>query len=184
MARNKPPRRRYQPRPVDLDVFGLAATLASKLTPTQRAPLEDAIARSFQALRAGAGTQPDWANLADALNVAETLAELGIASDHAETFVRGQQALAAVHARVAAGRSWTLYPAEITALDDACWLARIQLEHASQGEYRQAIHTVQRRVAGALSGSPPQGALVCIAGSLGTSHVHAPRIVTATEARP
>jgi hypothetical protein len=184
MARNKPPRRRYQPRPVDLDTFGLAATLASKLTQTQRAPLEDAITRSFQAMRTGAGSQADWANLADCLNVAEALADLGIASDHTDTFVRGQTALAAVHARVAAGRSWTLYPPEITALDDACFVARIQLEHASQGEYRNAIHSVQRRVAGALSGSPPQGALVCIAGSLGTTHQQAPRVVTAaTEAR-
>lgn len=67
----------------------------------------------------------------------------------------------------AAGGSWTLYPAEITALDDACFVHQVQLEHRSQGEMADAIALVKRRIAGALAGSPPQGAIVCNPGLLG-----------------
>ena len=108
-----------------------------------------------------------WADLADCLNVAEALAQAKLASDHKGTFANAQAALAAVCRRHETTRSWTLYPGEITALDDACFVHQVQLDHCSQGEMADAIALVRRRIAGALAGSAPKGAIVCNPGFLG-----------------
>lgn len=166
MAKNAR-RRRYRPIPIDIDPVGLAIARATKLTAQQRAPMSEATTRAFEAFRAGQGTERLWADLADAMNVAEALADVNLASDHKGTFSTAQAALSAVCARHERSQSWTLYPAEITALDDACFVHGVQLEHCSQGEMADAIARVKRRVAGALAGSPPKGALVCNPGLLG-----------------
>lgn len=152
--------RRYRPRAVDVDPIGLAMTMAALLTPEQRAPLERASVEGFAAFRLGHGTAALWADLADAMNVAEALAEIGIASDHADTFAAAQAAPAAVWTRHAAGGSWTLRAAEITALDDAVFIHGVQLQHCSQREMADAITTVRNRVRGAMAGHPPAGAMV------------------------
>lgn len=166
MARNAR-RRRYRPHPIDTDPVGLAISRATKLSAEQRAPLEQAATHAFAEFRAGRGTAALWADLADCLNVAEALAEVNLASDHKGTFVAAQAALAAVCSRHERTKSWTLYPAEITALDDACFVHLVQLDHCSQGEMAEAIARVRRRIAGALAGSPPKGAVVCNPGFLG-----------------
>lgn len=167
-------RRPYRPTPIDLDPVGLAISRASKLSAEQRAPLLAASTGSFEAFRAGQGNAERWASLADAMNVAEALAEAGVASDHADTFATAQAALAAVYARQKAGGTWTLRAAEINALDDACFIHQVQIEHCSQGEMADAIQLVKRRIAGALSGSPPKGAIVCNPGGLGRPQAVAP----------
>ena len=166
-ARAKTPRKAYRPGRIDADPVGLAMAMAALLTDEQRAPIEQAVVEAFAAFRAGRGTARLWASLADSMNVAEALAQRRIASDHVDTFARAQEALAAVCARHAAGGSWTLYPAEITALDDAVFVACVQLRHCSQGELADAIHAVQRRIAAALRGDGPRGAHVCNPGLLG-----------------
>ena len=167
--RQRPIHMRRQPRQprIDLDPVGLAISRASLLSAAQRAPLLAASMGAFEAFRAGRGSAELWCGLADAMNVAEALAEAKVASDHKGTFSAAQAALAAVCARQAAGGSWTLFPAEITALDDACFVHQVQLEHCSQGEMADAIALVKRRIAGALAGSPPQGTIVCNPGLLG-----------------
>lgn len=158
-------RKAYRPARIDLDPVGLALSRAAKLTPEQRQQLVGPTAAAFEAFRTGRGTEPLWRSLADAMNVAEALAERGIASDHVDTFARAQAALAAVWQRHAAGGSWTLRGAEITALDDGAFVHGVQLEHASQGEVADAIAAVKRRMQGVRAGNVPKGAVVI--GSLG-----------------
>jgi hypothetical protein len=167
MGRSSAPRKAYRPRPVDRDPVGLATAMAALLDPPQRQKLVDRCATAFEAFRGGRGTAALWADLADALNVAEALAERGIANDHAELFQRAQAALSDVSSRHEHGRSWTLYAADITALDEALYVHGIQLEHCSQREFAESVRQVQRRVAGALRGHPPAGARVCNPGALG-----------------
>ncbi len=169
MGRPRAPRKAYRPRPVDSNPVELAIANAATVPAHAKASLLDRMREAFAAFRSGRGTAAYWADLADAMNVAEALAELGIANDHEQTLQAAQRALAAVCQRQERTRSWTLYPGEITALDDATWLHEVQLEHCSQRELRTAIETVQRRVRGALAGSARAGALICNPGHLGRS---------------
>ena len=149
MAGNrKRPRKAYRPRTgaVELDPVGLALTMAAKLVPAQVESIMRIVDANLQAFRLGHGNRSSWADLASRLNVSEALAQAGIATDHAQTFERGQQALAAVHTRAhGPAKSWTLRGPEIKALDEAVFLHRVQLQHCSQGELQQACQRVQRR---------------------------------------
>lgn len=175
MPRTHKPRRRYVPKRVDPNPVDLAISSAATLRPHQRAELSTPITAAFQALRAGHGTAQHWMDLADAMNVAEALAELNIASDHGATFAAAQQALASVHARWQQRASRALYPAEINAIDDAVFVHGVQLEHCSQAEMQRAIEAVKRRTAQYIKGNASPGAHVCI-GLLGAGdHSPAPQ---------
>jgi hypothetical protein len=161
MSRNSKPRKAYRPGRLDHDPVSLAMTMAAKLDATQLPGMLDRIQARLDAFRTGAGNSEHWAALADSLNVAEGLAELGIAGDHRETFERGQQALAAVHGRAHGPRkSWTLRGPELQALDDALFVHSVQLQHCSQGELHKAVATVRRRMQQALKGNAGRGATV------------------------
>jgi hypothetical protein len=161
------PRKRYVPKRVDLDPFDLAASRAALLLPQQRMSLLVPVYRAFQAFREGRGDLDLWRDLADAMNVAEVLCELNIAPDHVGVFQAAQAALADVHERAVQRHRYTLYGHEITALDDAVEMHRIQLDYCSQGELARAIDTVKRRVQQALAGNASPRAHVCTPGLLG-----------------
>lgn len=157
----KPRRKAYRAGRVDADPMGLAMTMAAKLTPGQVHNIMANINAHLQAFRTGQGNAQSWADLAGRLNVAEALAQAGIASDHEDTFSRGQQALAAVHGRAHGPRaSWTLRGPELQALDDALFLHHVQLQHCSQGELEHARQRVMRRVQQALAGNAGAGTTV------------------------
>jgi hypothetical protein len=171
MPRNHKPRNRYVPKRVDPDPMGLAMTGAALLTPEQLRKLFGPLNTAFDAFRTGRGTPAAWCDLADAMNVAEALAERNIANDHAEKFLAAQGVLADVHGRshVPDRGSYTLYAAEIVALDDAVFMHRIQLEHCSQRELLESIEQVKRRVQAALAGNASPRARICVPGALGRS---------------
>jgi hypothetical protein len=145
----------------------LAMSRAAALEDSQRRDLITPVRSALQGLRTGTGGWTAWSSLADAMNVAEQLCSLGIASDRTAAIDAAQAALAEVHARHAARQSWTLRATELQALEEAVLIHGIQLRFASQGEVSDAIKTVQRRVAAALAGNASPKARVCV-GVLGT----------------
>lgn len=151
-----------QPRAILANAAALAIELASKLSQAEQAQFKDIIANAFAGLRGGIEPAAQWCVMADALNVAEQLALIGICSDSAsrERITAGQLALAALHTRHAQRASWTLYPAEITTLDDAAWIARVQIEHCSKGEFERAVNSTRNKVSQARAGNGPRGAIV------------------------
>ena len=168
MPRSHKPRKRYVPKRVDANAHGLALDRITVLDAEQRVKLNIAVIDALVAFRAGHGHRGHWLQLADALNVAEVVAETGIFDgDQPDAYAAAQAALAEVSLRYEHGGSWTLRGTELTAIDQALQCHEIQLDHISQGELHDAIQTVKRRVAGALAGSPPAGAHVCTAGTLG-----------------
>lgn len=169
MPTSRKPRKRYVPRPVRLDATLHAIDRVSVLDDNQRQMLAAPLTSALEAFRTGRATALDWCSLADAYNVAEQLARLHIGGDAVvRVMMAAQAALATVHARHQQRRSWTLRGAELTALDEAEWLARWQLEQCSQGEIAEAITTVKRRSAGALAGSVGRDTTVCV-GLLGSA---------------
>jgi hypothetical protein len=160
MPQSKRPRKSYKPRRIDADPVGLAIGCVSLLTPRQRRSLMDPALLALDLMRQGRGTWDAWRALADVGNVAEALAEDGIARNLLEQIEDGQEALSRVHDAVASGGSWTLRGPEIAALDDLVWVHGVQLDHASQGEVASAIRRVRDRIAGARAGNVGRGVTV------------------------
>jgi len=171
MPRSHKPRKRYVPKRVQLDTVGLAHGQASLLQPAQRRDLVLPMLHGFERLRAGQGTGVDWSNLADAMNVAERLAQLSIANDRLPEFLAAQAVLAELHGRAQQRGSYTMRGPEIAALATAVELHEVQLEVCTQGEAAQAITTVQRCVTQALAGNASPAALLCH-GGLGAATNH------------
>lgn len=167
MPRSHKPRKRYIPKRVEIDTMGAAHARASLIPHAERRTLVEPVRGALDRLRRGVGDWGAWCSLADALKVAERLAQLGIASDRQAEFDAAQAALATLHERVQATRSWTLRGEEIKALADGVELHEVQLEVCTQGELAEAITTVKRCVTQALAGNAPKAARVCVAGALG-----------------
>ena len=149
-------------RPVYINATAMAIESARKLRPEARTELQHIISVAFDEFRAGRDCANHWRTMADALNTAEMLSKAGIASD-AESKARiddAMRVLAAVHERQAERGSWTLRGPELQALDDGLWVARVQLEHCSLGEFERARKQVAQRIRHARAGNVPEGAHV------------------------
>lgn len=162
MPANRKPRKSYRPRPVDPLAHDTAQALATVLRPEQKAVLATPATTALARLRMCEGSAAAWRDMADAMNVAEQLALRGIASDRMAEFQQAQAALHAVHTRATARGTYALRGVELAALDKAVELHLIQLSYCTQGELRNAINAVRRRVSQALAGNAPRDALVCV----------------------
>lgn len=131
----------------------MAIHRASKLDDRQRADLLTPAREALDALSRGQGNVEAWQAAADAFNIGEALCELRIINNLDDMLTQAQHALAALMDRVHAGRGWTLYASELTAMHDGLWLYGAQLGHCSAGEHIKAVRMVERRIRGALSGS-------------------------------
>jgi hypothetical protein len=162
MPQSKKPRKTYKPRPVRVDAHGLAIDLASLLTHAQRAGFMNPAREALDSLRRGEGDWNAWRTMADVGNMAEALAEEGLAPNLIGNIERGQDVLGRIHGTVMDGGSWTLRGPEIVALDDLVWVHGVQLQHATQGEMARAIERVKARTRGALHGSVGKGTKVLV----------------------
>jgi len=183
MAANRKPRKQYRPRPVDADPIGLAFSRAVTLGPTQRLRFIEPVAVAMLALKRGHATEQHWADLADALNVAEQLCALRICNDRLPAVLAGQAALHAIYNRHATLGRWVAKGEELRALADdtgatlaALDVHRVQVNHCSQGEMATAIQRATDRARQALAGNAPRDALVCVGGlcTASTTATHQP----------
>lgn len=149
-------------RPVYANAHELAMKSARKLPMHHRAALSDIVNGALAWFRAGRDCASNWATMADALNTAEMLAKAGIASDDAsKARIDGaMRVLADVFERHEARMSWTLRAPELQTLADGLWVARMQLEHCSLGEFERARAMVAERIRHARAGNVPAGAHV------------------------
>ena len=155
--------RRRAERPVYLNAPQIAMNRAQRLSDADAAGQRMLVETAPLEFCRGEHCARHWASLADAANMAETLAGMGLGSGpHADEVIdRGQQALADVHMRHAERGTWTLYPAEIDALH---WLValhcRTQLPATSYGEMETALDRTRNRIAQARAGNASPGTVV------------------------
>jgi len=151
-----------QPGPVHLNSVLRAIEGARKLPPADVDRVKRGLEESLLQFGRGIDCQMHLKCMADAINVAEALAELRICSDDTSRgcIQAGQQVLATVLERHAERRTWTLHAQERQALDDALWLHGVQLDHCSLREYEQALQRVRNVARAALTGSVGPGVMV------------------------
>lgn len=168
MGATHKPRKRHIPKRVDFDPIELAIARTAKLTQHVRLQFTKPMDAALLALKTGHGTMQHWCDLADALNVAERLCDVGICNDHRHRVLAGQQALGDLYERHAARHCWTLRGEEVCALGGtadqlgAVEVHRIQLQHCSQGELHDSIAAAVRHMRQALAGNAPADARVCV----------------------
>ena len=156
--------KRYVPKPVHVNAVERAITGAAKINPAQVAQTRAALTQTFTAFGQGFDCAAHWRSMADAMNVAEQLARLGICCDASsvDRITEAQSVLTAVADRHAATGSWTLRSAERAALDDGLWMHGVQLEHCCYREYEHAVARSLRIITQALAGNVAPGVRVVV----------------------
>lgn len=134
--------------PIELAMWG-----ASRITDAERKALTDEATTVFSTLRTGNGSVRAWQLMADVCNLAEAVITVGIGLNLGPSVEGAQDALRDLMHRVHAGRGWTLYPAEIKALEEVIDVYDAQLQICSHREFQRAVEMVRRQVAGALAGN-------------------------------
>jgi|JI102314A2RNA_FD_contig_51_2292602_length_1629_multi_3_in_0_out_0_3 hypothetical protein len=156
--------RNSHPRRCALNSVEIAINGARRLSDADVAGHYALIVRAKDEFARGVDCQRHWLSLADTANVAETFASMGLGrGEDADTVIqRAQQALHDVHQRHATRNTWTLYADEIDALHWLVQLHHVQLGACSYSEFARAFDLTEQRMAQALAGNAPAGAIVCI----------------------
>jgi len=102
---------------------------------------------ALEAFRTGCATKQEWMDMADMLNICETLAQDGIGPEALDSCELAQQALADAHARYFGKHgSLTLTGPELQALRDAYEYADLQRQSISRARYELAIRKTANRI--------------------------------------
>ena len=162
-ARNtKHPRKAYRPQGVHVNAVQRAIGGAQRLSRDDVARQVHIVRNALAQFACGQHCAQHWASLADTANVTESLAAIGIGAgaDAQRVINQAQQALHDVHQRHRRTGSWTLYAAELDALQ---WLStrhHTQLAACSYSEFERAMHATHQRLSQARAGNAPAGAIV------------------------
>lgn len=107
---------------------------------------------AIESFRTGKATKQEWMDLADMLNLCETLAMDGIGPEALESCMKAQAALGAAHHRYVERKSLTLTGPELQSLRDAYGYHDLQRSSISRSRYEQAIKKTGDRIRGAHPG--------------------------------
>lgn len=156
MPGSKKPRKSYRKRAVNAVAHLLAMNSVTVLTEDEREQCCSAVEHALDCFETGNEPAFQWAVMADALNVAEALSDLGICSDEESksTILQGQQTLASLYG------NWSPTPGDSYDLTRAIQMHRIQLSLCDYSEYCRAIELVTRKINGVMAGNVPTGAVV------------------------
>lgn len=162
MARSKPPRKAYRPKPVHTNAAARAMNAVTRLTDDEIEQVCGALETAFDSFDDGTNTALQWAIMADAFNVAEALAAERICSDSASVakIEAAQRALARLHKQNAVLGSWAMWDEDREAIAAAVELHRLQLSLCDYAEYRRAIDGVIRRMQAARAGNVAKGTTI------------------------
>lgn len=154
MGRTAKPRKAYRPKPVMLNSVQRAIENAGTLDKAGAAMAKAAVDKAFDDFKRGERPAFNFDVMADALNIAESLSALGIASDpeSRQAIHQAQATLAALAAQHQAQGTWTMRAHQIQAIDDGLLRHKIQLDFASRLEYERALQMTRARLSAALRG--------------------------------
>ncbi len=165
----RPPRRHHRPpQPVYSNAHQIAMRGAQQLERADVEGMRRLFDRAVDEFIRGINCPQHWRRLADACNLAETMAaETQLACDEASraAIAAAQRVLADVAGRHQLRGSWTLHAAEIDTLRVAVLIHNVQLQQCSHSEFARAYDLTRERITQALAGNAPPGAIV-VKGSL------------------
>jgi hypothetical protein len=102
---------------------------------------------AIEAFRTGNAGKQEWLDIADLLNICETLSTDGIGPEALEPCQKAQEALQAAHARYfGKAKTLTLTGPELQALRDSYEFHDLQRQSISRSRYEQAIQKTANRI--------------------------------------
>jgi hypothetical protein len=155
-------RKAYRPKPVATDPMRLATFGAALLSAADVANQGRIMRNALNQLMAGNDGAFHWVCLADASNVAEQLAAIGIGSgpEGAKAIRDAQRVLSQVYQRHDERNTWAMRADEIDALRLVIDLHHTQLALCTHGEFERAFRATVERVSQAKAGNAPAGAVL------------------------
>jgi hypothetical protein len=155
-------RKAYRPKPVAADPMRVATAGVALLSTADVANQGRIMRHALTQLMAGHEGAFHWACLADASNVAEQLAAIGIGRgpEGAKAIRDAQRVLSAVYQRHDERGTWAMRADEIEALRLVIDLHQTQLSLCTHGEFERAFRATVERISQAKKGNAPAGAIV------------------------
>lgn len=168
MPRSSRPRKAYRPRAVATNAVQLAVNNVRQLARHDVSGQAELLRTALAEFQRGRDGGLHWRSLADAANMAETLAAMGIGSgaDAQRIIQRAQQALHDVTLRHRQRGTWALHHDELDALQWLLTLHTTQLAECDYSEFSRAMDRTHNRIAQARAGNAPAGAVV-VQGEIG-----------------
>lgn len=140
----KPKRtKKYKPREILADPVSWAIAGSHLLPRESVAAAFVPIDAALLILKQGRALRDDWNMVAQALNVAEALAELQVGHNLVAEIAAGQAALMAIAQRMLKG-SATCYASELADVDEALFVYRAQLKVCTQADFGKAVKRVRQ----------------------------------------
>lgn len=164
MSSRRARQRAHHPRRAATNAVQIAINGARKLSDDDVQGQRRLLERARREMACGVQWRLHWGRLADAANMAETFAAMGLGSgpDAERVITAAQRALHDAHVRHAERGSCALYADEIDALD---WLVRlyvVQLGACSQREFEAAYIRTRDRIHQAAVGNAAPGTCVVV----------------------
>lgn len=168
MPRSARPRKPYRPRPIATNALQVALNNVQQLSRADVQGQADLLRTALAEFQRGAHAPTHWRSLADAANMAETLAGMHIGSgDEARRVIqRAQQVLHDVAMRQRERGTWALRHDELDALQWLVSLHAAQLAACDYSEFCRAMDSTHNRISQARAGNAPAGAVV-VQGAIG-----------------
>ena len=101
---------------------------------------------AIEAFRTGQATKKDWMDLADMINLCETMALDGIGPEALDACQRAQEGLANAHRRFFEGKSLGFTGFEIEAIRDVYEYHDLQRQSVSRSRYEKAITDTANKI--------------------------------------
>lgn len=168
MPRSARPRKAYRPRAVASNAVQVAVNNVHQLDRNDVRGQAELLRTALAEFQRGRDAGLHWRSLADAANMAETLAAMSIGSgpDADRIIERAQQVLHDVALRHRERGTWALKRDELDALQWLLSLHTTQLAECDYSEFARAMDRTHNRIAQARSGNAPAGAVV-VRGEIG-----------------
>ncbi|MGH7461576.1 MAG: hypothetical protein ACREMA_11195, partial [Longimicrobiales bacterium] len=103
----------------NIDLMHIVKNNVATLTVNQQDHLKAPYQAAIDALQFGGFNEHHWRNLADGFNIAEELAGMNLANDHADKFDAAQKELFALSEQFRDRKSWTARAAQLQVIKDA-----------------------------------------------------------------
>jgi hypothetical protein len=130
--------------PIAMAISGAAITDTASLNQLRMRELS-----ALESFRTGKATRTEWMDLADLLNIAQTMGQMGIGPEVLPVCARAQDALAAAHARFKAGKGLGFDGPGMEAMRALAEYHDLQRQSVSRGEYEKAIRKTVDKIRGA-----------------------------------
>lgn len=152
-------------KPRYVNALQIAIANASKLSEQEQKELLAIARTAYDDFRKGIDCVTNWGRMVDLFNISRELCGMGLCSleDNREMVERAFSALEAALHRFEHLGTWTLKSFEMQHIDDAIFILRVQVEHASRGEITRANKIVAEKSRQAIAGNAGKGTTVIAA---------------------